>query len=145
MWAKLEAQCHRRSCCINEFQEGLEGVEILRSEAVGGALRCLVDDMVSIACRMPHEIERIAEVREGEAKAGGTICGGPLRRFRRACCILVPAVAIAYGIKQFICCLKNKKTCGRKGDGRSKSNVYLSYNAMRKDGDPVPIIYDFRV
>lgn len=63
MWSKLEAQCNRRSSRIQEFREGLERVEILRSEAVGGELRRLVDDMIAIACRMPDEIERIAEVR----------------------------------------------------------------------------------
>lgn len=62
MWSKLEAHCNRRSSRIQEFREGLERVENLRSEAVGRELRRLVDDMVSIACRMPNEIERIAEV-----------------------------------------------------------------------------------
>ncbi|CAM9400850.1 unnamed protein product [Ectocarpus fasciculatus] len=61
MWSKLEAQCNRRSSRIQEFREGLERVEILRSEAVGGELRRLVDDMIAIAYRMPDEIERIAE------------------------------------------------------------------------------------
>lgn len=64
-WCKLEVQCQRRSRCIQEFQDGLEGVETLRSEAVGRELRRLVDDMVSIACRLPDEIERIAEVKAG--------------------------------------------------------------------------------
>lgn len=63
MWSKLEAQCNRRSSRIQEFREGLERVEILRSEAVGRELRRLVDDMIAIAFRMPDEIERIAEVR----------------------------------------------------------------------------------
>lgn len=40
----------------------MEAIEILRSEAVGEELRRLVDEMVSIACRMPDEIERLAEV-----------------------------------------------------------------------------------
>ncbi len=62
MWSKLEVLCNRRSSRIQEFREGLERVETLRSAAVGGELRRLVDDMVSIACRMPDEIERIAEV-----------------------------------------------------------------------------------
>lgn len=62
MWSELEAHCNRRSSRIQEFREGLEHVENLRSEAVGRELRRLVDDMVSIACRMPNEIERIAEV-----------------------------------------------------------------------------------
>ncbi|CAB1112029.1 unnamed protein product [Ectocarpus sp. CCAP 1310/34] len=61
MWSKLEAQCDRRSSRIQEFRKGLERVEILRSEAVGGELRRLVDDMIAIAFRMPDEIERIAE------------------------------------------------------------------------------------
>ncbi|CBJ30237.1 conserved unknown protein [Ectocarpus siliculosus] len=61
IWSKLEAQCNRRSSRIQEFREGLERVEILRSEAVGGELRRLVDDMIAIAFRMPDEIERIAE------------------------------------------------------------------------------------
>ncbi|CAM9256084.1 unnamed protein product [Ectocarpus sp. 12 AP-2014] len=61
MWSKLEAQCNRRSSRIQQFREGLERVEILRSEAVGGELRRLVDDMIAIASRMPDEIERIAE------------------------------------------------------------------------------------
>ncbi|CAN0179979.1 unnamed protein product, partial [Ectocarpus sp. 8 AP-2014] len=61
IWSKLEAQCNRRSSRIQEFREGLERVEILRSEAVGGELRRLVDDMITIAFRMPDEIERIAE------------------------------------------------------------------------------------
>lgn len=62
MWSKLELQCNRRSSRIHEFREGLERIESLRSAAVGGELRRLVDDLVSIACRMPDEIERIAEV-----------------------------------------------------------------------------------
>eukprot|EP00903_Cladosiphon_okamuranus_P015016 g13894.t1 len=61
MWSKLEVQCNRRSTRIHEFQEGLERIETLRSAAVGGELRRLVDDLVAIACRMPDEIERIAE------------------------------------------------------------------------------------
>ncbi|CAM9313803.1 unnamed protein product, partial [Hapterophycus canaliculatus] len=61
IWSELEAQCNRRSSHIQEFREGLERIEALRSEAVGGELRRLVDDMVSIACKMPDEIERIAE------------------------------------------------------------------------------------
>ena len=66
MWSKLEVQCNGRSSRIHEFREGLEHIETLRSAAVGGELRRLVDDLVSIACRMPDEIERIAEVG-GEA------------------------------------------------------------------------------
>ena len=62
MWSKLEAQCNHRSRCIEKFRANLEAIEILRSEAVGEELRRLVDKMVSIACRMPDEIERIAEV-----------------------------------------------------------------------------------
>lgn len=77
----------------------MEGVETLRSEAVGGELRRLVDDMVSIACRMPDEIERIAEVREKQGE-GGRERGregdngmrDSLRRFRRAWCVRLPAV-----------------------------------------------------
>lgn len=78
MWSKLEAQCNRRSRCIEKFREALEAVEVLRSGAVGEELRRLVDDMVSIACKMPHEIERIAEVgrawgagRRGNAEGAG--------------------------------------------------------------------------
>lgn len=44
----------------------LENVEVLRSQAVEKELRCLVDDMVSTAYRMPGEIERIAEVKGPE-------------------------------------------------------------------------------
>lgn len=73
MWSKLEVQCNRRSRRIHEFREGLERIEILRSAAVGGELRRLVDDLVSIACRMPDEIERIAEVG-GEAFLGKDWC-----------------------------------------------------------------------
>ena len=62
MWSKLEVQCNRRSSRIHEFRDGLERIETLRSAAVGGELRRLVDDLVSIAYRMPDEIERIAEV-----------------------------------------------------------------------------------
>ncbi|CAM9618005.1 unnamed protein product [Scytosiphon promiscuus] len=61
IWSELETQCNRRSSHVQEFREGLERIEALRSEAVGGELRRLVDDMVSIACKMPDEIERIAE------------------------------------------------------------------------------------
>lgn len=68
MWFKLEVQCKRRSCCIQRFREGLEGVETRRSAAVGEELQRLIDDMVSIARRMPDEIERIAEVSNGWGK-----------------------------------------------------------------------------
>lgn len=71
MWSKLEAQCSHRSHCIEEFRASLEAIEILRSEAVGEELRRLVDEMVSIACRMPDEIERLAEVSTGQKKRSG--------------------------------------------------------------------------
>lgn len=63
MWSSLQSHCARRSACTKEFRQELEGIERLRSEAIGGGLRHLVDDMVAIACRMPDEVERIAEVR----------------------------------------------------------------------------------
>lgn len=63
MWSSLHAQCSSRSACIKVFREGLESIERLRSEKVGGELRQLVDDMVAIAFRMPDEVERIAEVK----------------------------------------------------------------------------------
>lgn len=50
----------------------MEGIERLRSEAVGGELRRLVDDMVAIACRMPDEVERVAEVREFRLSGDGS-------------------------------------------------------------------------
>ena len=65
MWDKLEAQCNRRVHHRQKFQGELEGVEIFRSKVVGRELRRLIDDMVSIAYRMPGEIERIAEVKNG--------------------------------------------------------------------------------
>lgn len=63
MWSRLQVQCFRRSACIKNFRGELEGVERLRSQAVGRELRRLVDDIVAIACRMPDEVERMAEVR----------------------------------------------------------------------------------
>lgn len=66
MWSKLEAQCKHRSRCIEEFRGSLEGIEIRRSGAVGEELRHLVDEMVAIACKMPDEIERIAEVSSSQ-------------------------------------------------------------------------------
>lgn len=62
MWTKLQEQCSRRSEAIKRFNEELESVERVRSDAVGGELRQLVDDMVAIGYRMSNEVERVAEV-----------------------------------------------------------------------------------
>ncbi|CAM9316736.1 unnamed protein product, partial [Laminaria digitata] len=98
MWSKLEAQCKHRSHCIEEFRGSLEGIEVLRSGAVGDELRRLVDEMVSIACRMPDEIERLAE--EHVSELNGVLISNRLAHAELLATMEKRDFAVAVGIRR---------------------------------------------
>eukprot|EP00904_Undaria_pinnatifida_P004042 jgi/Undpi1/13639/HiC_scaffold_9.g03293.m1 len=98
MWSKLEAQCKHRSRCIEEFRGSLEGIEIRRSGAVGEELRHLVDEMVAIACKMPDEIERIAE--EHVAELNGVLISNRLAHAELLAAMEKRDFAVAVGVRR---------------------------------------------